>query len=54
MGTGWNNTEFRSYTFVEEEGENATIVETEKSKARRAVHPLGETEKMEFEQISGI
>jgi len=51
-GTGWNNTEFRSYTFAEEEGENATIVETEESKTRRVKHPPGKTEQKEFEMIA--
>lgn len=52
-GTGWANTEFRSYVFLEEEeGGNATIVETEESKARRVAHPLGQTELAEFGQIA--
>lgn len=53
-GTGWSNTEFRSYTFKEdEEGDNATLVETAESRARRTDHPLGNTEKREFEAIEG-
>lgn len=51
-GTGWDNTEFRSYTFVEEEGDNAAIVETEASKARRVEHPPGKTEQKELEQVA--
>lgn len=51
-GTGWENTEFRSYVFLEESGANATIVETEESKARRVAHPPGQTELAEFEQIA--
>ena len=46
QGTGWTNTEFRSYTFSEEthkddlegyplEGDNATLVETVESRERR-------------------
>lgn len=52
QGTGWSNTEFRSYTFVEEEGDNAAIVETKESRARRVEHPLGRTEQMEFERVA--
>ncbi|KAK5113396.1 hypothetical protein LTR62_003496 [Meristemomyces frigidus] len=35
-GTGWANTEYRSYTFSSFEPEEAHLVETEESKARRS------------------
>lgn len=37
LGTGWKNTEFRSYTFADANGEdqNASIVETAESRKRR-------------------
>lgn len=34
-GTGWENTEFRSYTFRSLEDENASVVETPESRRRR-------------------
>ncbi|KAH0614634.1 uncharacterized protein H6S33_000270 [Morchella sextelata] len=52
-GTGWSNTEFRSYTFKDEEGDNATLVETKESHERRTEHPLGNTEMKEFEEVGG-
>jgi len=33
--TGWSNTEFRSYTFLDEYGDNASLVETSGSRKRR-------------------
>ena len=45
-GTGWENTEFRSYTWAP--GEADTLVETKESRERRADKPLGKTEMMEF------
>ena len=49
-GTGWQNVEFRTFQFVDEEGDNATIVETEQSrKSRRGNEkPLTKTEHMEL------
>lgn len=35
LGTGWQNTEFRSYTFSHEDDENASVVETAESRERR-------------------
>ncbi|KAI9651559.1 MAG: hypothetical protein M1831_000754 [Alyxoria varia] len=35
QGTGWANTEFRSYTFDLASGDDAAIVETEESRTRR-------------------
>jgi len=53
-GTGWANTEFRSFQFLEEGGDNASIVETEESKERRkgTEHPLGKTEQMELRETA--
>jgi len=35
-GIGWRNTEFRSYTFVDGDEDNASIIETDESKQRRS------------------
>ncbi|MCJ1446563.1 MAG: hypothetical protein MMC23_007068 [Stictis urceolatum] len=47
-GTGWLNTEFRSYEFVSEAGDNASIVETKESRKARVGKevPLTETEQL--------
>lgn len=34
-GTGWENTEFRSYRFVEGDDDNASLEETDESRSRR-------------------
>ncbi|KAI9787844.1 MAG: hypothetical protein M1816_007411 [Peltula sp. TS41687] len=34
-GTGWENTEFRSYQFMDEGGDNASLAETQESSQRR-------------------
>ena len=49
-GTGWANTEFRSYNFKEEEDDNASLVETDESRERRrgSEIPLTKTEKVEL------
>lgn len=50
-GTGWANTEFRSYQFVEgEEGENASFTETTESYLRRRGEetPLTDAEKLQL------
>ncbi|MCJ1317244.1 hypothetical protein MMC15_002567 [Xylographa vitiligo] len=49
-GTGWANTEFRSYIFANESGDNATIVETVASRQRRkgSETPLSQTEQREL------
>ena len=49
-GTGWANTEFRSYGWKEggEKG-NWTLEETEESKGRRVDKPLGRAETKAFE-----
>ncbi|KAL7276399.1 hypothetical protein RUND412_000603 [Rhizina undulata] len=53
-GTGWSNTEFRTYHYLEGEDENATIVETEESRERRrgTEKPLGKTEMTQFEHVA--
>jgi len=50
LGTGWQNTEFRSYNFRHEDDENASIVETPESRDRRRglETPLTETEQREL------
>ncbi|KAL6714531.1 hypothetical protein ACLMJK_007956 [Lecanora helva] len=54
MGTGWANVEYRSFEFVNEEGENASIVETSRSKERRrgSEKPLTQTERMELRETA--
>lgn len=51
LGTGWDNTEWRSYEFVNPDGddEEASIRETEESWRRRrgGAKPLGETEQQQ-------
>lgn len=51
VGTGWENTEWRSYEFVEPTGndDEASIRETEESWRRRrgSAKPLGETEQQQ-------
>ncbi|KZF21160.1 putative phosphoglycerate mutase [Xylona heveae TC161] len=51
VGTGWKNCEFRTYEFVDEEGDNASLKETAESRERRrgAEQPLTETEKTQLE-----
>jgi broad specificity phosphatase PhoE len=49
-GTGWANTEFRSYEFDAEAEETASLIETKESRARRegTEHPLTKTEQREL------
>ena len=51
-GTGWVNCEYRSYTFKNEAGDNASIVETEDSKKLRKGKkvPLTETEELQLKR----
>jgi len=53
-GTGWANVEFRSYTFADEEGDNATIAETAHSKdlRRGTQKPLTGAEQMEWNETA--
>lgn len=50
-GTGWSNTEYRSYKFKDEKDDNASLVETTESMERRrgTEKPLSQTEQMELE-----
>ncbi|KAI5866270.1 phosphoglycerate mutase-like protein [Durotheca rogersii] len=54
-GTGWSNTELRSYTFKDATGQDpdASLVETQKSWRRRrgSATPLTETEQVEMRHI---
>jgi len=53
-GTGWANTEFRSYTFDPQSGDNAAFVETTESRRRRAgsEHPLTEAEQRNLREVA--
>ena len=53
-GTGWANTEFRSYEFDTEAEETASLVETKESRSRRqgTEHPLSKTEQMELKHTA--
>ena len=50
-GTGWENTEYRSYKFKDEQDDDASLVETTASRERRrgTEKPLSQTEQMELE-----
>jgi broad specificity phosphatase PhoE len=50
-GTGWENTEYRSYTF-RDKGKNASIEETAESRHRRTDKPLTEDEVREYKASS--
>ncbi|KAL8783781.1 MAG: hypothetical protein Q9213_004397 [Squamulea squamosa] len=54
QGTGWENTEFRSYRFVAEDDESASIEETAESKQRRGNKdkPLTKEEKMQLRETA--
>ncbi|TGZ79552.1 phosphoglycerate mutase-like protein [Ascodesmis nigricans] len=51
-GTGWANTEFRSFTLADdpEDPENVKLMETKGSRDARVDTPLGPTEKKQFEE----
>ena len=53
-GTGWANVEYRSFMFADEDGDNATIVETQHSRdSRRGTEkPLTRTERMELRETA--
>lgn len=52
-GTGWDNTEFRSYRFVDEEGPNEAFVETDESRQRRkgTEKPLTDAEQTKLKEV---
>ncbi|KAL8638618.1 MAG: hypothetical protein Q9226_008977 [Calogaya cf. arnoldii] len=54
QGTGWENTEFRSYRFVDEDNENASIEETAESRQRRGNQdkPLTKEEKTQLRETA--
>ncbi len=53
LGTGWANTEFRSYKFKDENGDNASMIETVNSRERRRgwEKPPDESEELELELV---
>ena len=53
-GTGWANTEYRTYRFPDPRDENASLEETSKSRERRrgTEKPLSKTEQMELRQTT--
>ncbi|KAL9116489.1 MAG: hypothetical protein Q9187_006985 [Circinaria calcarea] len=53
-GTGWSNTEFRSYQFSDETGDDTSLVETKASRdGRRGTEkPLSKTEQMELRETT--
>lgn len=53
-GTGWANTEFRSYTFDPASGDAASIIETGESRTRRrgTEKPLGESEQRNLKRTA--
>jgi len=44
VGTGWSNTEWRSYEFASEDDRSASLRELEESRGRRGEKPLSEAE----------
>lgn len=52
VGTGWSNTEWRSYQFRSEDDEGAALVETEESKSKRQAKPLTETEQRQLKAVA--
>ncbi len=52
LGTGWANTEFRSYQFKDGERDSASMVETVASRELRSgtEHPPSETERLELQR----
>ncbi len=54
IGTGWANVEYRSFEFADEKGDNASTVETQKSRELRrgTDKPLTETERMELRETA--
>lgn len=53
-GTGWANVEYRSFGFVDEQGDNASIQETHQSRELRrgTEKPLTRTERMELRETA--
>ena len=55
LGTGWANTEFRTYVFDESRSKSANLIETEESKWRRLknVKAMGETKRRSSQSNQG-
>lgn len=55
-GTGWANTEFRSYTFDPASGDKASLLETEESRTRRQglEKPLDEAEERNLKRTATL
>ena len=53
-GTGWNNVEYRSYQFTDDDGDDASMVETSHSRRARqgTEKPLTQTERMELRETA--
>ncbi|CAD6578034.1 MAG: hypothetical protein ASARMPRED_008501 [Alectoria sarmentosa] len=54
MGTGWRNVEYRSYKFADEDGENASLVETKQSREfrRGSEIPLTKEERINLRETA--
>lgn len=52
QGTGWANTEFRSYIFDTHDSKNAHLIETKASKQRRERKPLDQEEVSNLKQTA--
>jgi len=50
VGTGWANTEWRSYEFVDETDATASLKELQESRDRRGERPLSEAEQRNLKQ----
>ncbi|KAK0654296.1 hypothetical protein DIS24_g5352 [Lasiodiplodia hormozganensis] len=51
-GTGWANTEYRTYTFVPNSGDEARIIETPESRAKRGASPFSEEENRKLKEMA--
>ncbi|KAM0803586.1 histidine phosphatase superfamily [Usnea florida] len=53
-GTGWRNVEYRSFNFADEDGDNASLIETESSRESRrgSEIPLTREERMELRETA--
>lgn len=52
VGTGWANTEYRTYTFVPNSGDEARIIETPESRAKRGASPFSEEENRKLKEMA--
>ncbi|KKY13442.1 putative phosphoglycerate mutase family protein [Diplodia seriata] len=51
-GTGWANTEYRTYTFVPDSGDEARILETPESRAKRGAAPFSDAENLKMKALA--